>query len=62
LILRERFHLKELVGMGLAILGAVTVVFSSSQSNPRVGLAHHPTTSFPRISRGNDLGPSAETS
>jgi drug/metabolite transporter (DMT)-like permease len=36
LILRERFHVKELVGMGLAALGAITVVFSSSQNNPRV--------------------------
>ena len=36
LILRERFHLKELVGMGLAAVGAITVVFSSSQNNPRV--------------------------
>jgi hypothetical protein len=34
--LRERFHVKELVGMGLAALGAITVVFSSSQNNPRV--------------------------
>lgn len=27
--------------MGLAIVGAVTVVFSSSQSNPRVGSHSH---------------------
>ena len=38
LILRERFHAKELIGMGLAILGAVTVVYSSNPSNPRVRL------------------------
>ncbi|WVQ95894.1 hypothetical protein IAU59_002993 [Kwoniella sp. CBS 9459] len=36
LILRERFHKKELVGMALAILGAVTVVWSSNGSNPRL--------------------------
>jgi len=36
LILRERFHAKELIGMGLAIVGAVTVVYSSNASNPRV--------------------------
>jgi drug/metabolite transporter (DMT)-like permease len=36
LILKERFKLKDLVGVGLAILGAVTVVWSSSDSNPRV--------------------------
>ena len=28
--------MKELVGMGLSALGAITVVFSSSQNNPRV--------------------------
>ncbi|WVF68333.1 hypothetical protein IAT40_003098 [Kwoniella sp. CBS 6097] len=36
LILRERFHKKELLGMALAILGAVTVVWSSNGSNPRL--------------------------
>ena len=36
LILRETFHAKELIGMALAILGAVTVVWSSNASNPRV--------------------------
>ncbi|ORX37569.1 magnesium transporter NIPA-domain-containing protein [Kockovaella imperatae] len=43
LILRERFHAKELIGMGLAIVGAVTVVYSSNASNPRLdpdGLVH----------------------
>ncbi|OCF39666.1 hypothetical protein I317_06521 [Kwoniella heveanensis CBS 569] len=36
LILRERFHKRELIGMALAILGAVTVVWSSNGSNPRL--------------------------
>ena len=36
LILREKFHAKELIGMGLAIVGAITVVYSSNASNPRV--------------------------
>ena len=39
LILREEFHIRELMGMGLAILGAVTVVCSSSSTNPRVGVS-----------------------
>lgn len=38
LILRERFKLRELAAMGLAILGAVTVVYASNDSNPRVRL------------------------
>lgn len=36
LILKERFRPKELIGMGLAILGAVTVVYASNDTNPRV--------------------------
>ncbi|WWC92636.1 uncharacterized protein L201_007595 [Kwoniella dendrophila CBS 6074] len=36
LILRERFHKRELFGMALAILGAITVVWSSNGSNPRL--------------------------
>ncbi|WVQ84801.1 hypothetical protein IAT38_006958 [Cryptococcus sp. DSM 104549] len=36
LILREKFYKKELVGMALAIVGAVTVVWSSSNTNPRL--------------------------
>ncbi|KAK8849813.1 hypothetical protein IAR55_005149 [Kwoniella newhampshirensis] len=36
LILREQFHKKELLGMGLAIVGAVTVVWSSNSANPRL--------------------------
>ncbi|ORY34603.1 magnesium transporter NIPA-domain-containing protein [Naematelia encephala] len=36
LILKERFHLRELFGMVLAILGAVTVVWASNDSNPRL--------------------------
>jgi len=36
--LKETFHAKELIGMALAILGAVTVVWSSRGSNPRVRL------------------------
>jgi drug/metabolite transporter (DMT)-like permease len=33
LILKERFHLSDLGGILLAIIGAVTVVFSSKQSD-----------------------------
>lgn len=36
LILRERFRPRELVGVALAILGAVTVVYASNDTNPRV--------------------------
>ncbi|EIW71448.1 hypothetical protein TREMEDRAFT_60376 [Tremella mesenterica DSM 1558] len=36
LLLKEKFHPRELIGMGLAILGAVTVVWSSSTTNPRL--------------------------
>nr|XP_031858329.1 uncharacterized protein CI109_006300 [Kwoniella shandongensis]KAA5525401.1 hypothetical protein CI109_006300 [Kwoniella shandongensis] len=36
LILREQFHKKELIGMALAIIGAVTVVWSSNSANPRL--------------------------
>nr|XP_019043715.1 hypothetical protein I302_08296 [Kwoniella bestiolae CBS 10118]OCF22645.1 hypothetical protein I302_08296 [Kwoniella bestiolae CBS 10118] len=36
LILRERFHKRELFGMALAIIGAITVVWSSNGSNPRL--------------------------
>lgn len=39
LILGERFYKRELFGMGLAILGAVTVVWASNDSNPRVNTA-----------------------
>ncbi|WVR07918.1 hypothetical protein IAU60_004961 [Kwoniella sp. DSM 27419] len=39
LILRERFYRRELFGMALAILGAVTVVWSSNGSNPRLNPA-----------------------
>lgn len=38
LILRERFKLRELAGMALAILGAVTVVYASNDDNPRASL------------------------
>lgn len=37
LILGESFTRRNLLGTGLAILGAVTVVWSSRDSNPRVG-------------------------
>ncbi|RSH85232.1 hypothetical protein EHS25_005039 [Saitozyma podzolica] len=36
LILRERFRPRELVGVALAILGAVTVVYASNDTNPRL--------------------------
>ncbi|WRT69861.1 uncharacterized protein IL334_006852 [Kwoniella shivajii] len=36
LILREKFHKRELFGMALAIIGAVTVVWSSNGTNPRL--------------------------
>ncbi|OCF62067.1 hypothetical protein L486_01733 [Kwoniella mangroviensis CBS 10435] len=36
LILREKFHKRELFGMALAIIGAITVVWSSNGSNPRL--------------------------
>ncbi|KAI9639504.1 magnesium transporter NIPA-domain-containing protein [Dioszegia hungarica] len=36
IILKERFRPRELIGMGLAILGAVTVVYASSDTNPRL--------------------------
>ncbi|WVQ77493.1 hypothetical protein IAR50_007179 [Cryptococcus sp. DSM 104548] len=36
LILKERFYKRELFGMALAIIGAVTVVWSSSNTNPRL--------------------------
>ena len=36
LILGETFYAKELIGVALAILGAVTVVWSSNSSSPRV--------------------------
>lgn len=36
LILRESFTRRNVLGMTLAIVGAVTVVWSASDSNPRV--------------------------
>lgn len=42
IILKERFRPRELIGMGLAILGAVTVVYSSEDTNPRVSKPHVP--------------------
>nr|ODO04224.1 hypothetical protein L204_00580 [Cryptococcus depauperatus CBS 7855] len=36
LILGETFHRRELIGMALAIVGAVTVVWSFSTTNPRL--------------------------
>ncbi|WWC95670.1 hypothetical protein V866_002535 [Kwoniella sp. B9012] len=36
LILKEKFHKRELFGMALAIIGAITVVWSSNGSNPRL--------------------------
>ncbi|ODN84918.1 hypothetical protein, variant [Cryptococcus amylolentus CBS 6039] len=36
LILGERFYKREIFGMALAIIGAVTVVWSSSTTNPRL--------------------------
>ncbi|WWC73852.1 uncharacterized protein I206_107824 [Kwoniella pini CBS 10737] len=36
LVLREKFHKRELFGMALAIIGAITVVYSSNGSNPRL--------------------------
>ncbi|KAK4689887.1 magnesium transporter, partial [Tremellales sp. Uapishka_1] len=37
LLLGERFHWRDLFGVGLAIVGAVTVVYASNDTNPRLG-------------------------
>lgn len=35
-MLKERFYWRDLVGVTLAVLGAVTVVLSASSANPQV--------------------------